>query len=282
MPADLQRFALDSLLAPDPADPARARPPDFLVQVPDLRTVRPHWHDYYELGYVLAGQGEHILNGRHQQIGPGSAFLLSPVDYHEIDVPTGRTLRCLNVVIAPSLVEQTLQSAMPDAEQGLPWTADLTALAGEVQRICEESQGREPGWAVLVRGGLQRLLVELARRCLPSTGRPAAPGRCDLPPDLARAVRFVERHFREPLTLAETAAVAHLSPHWFSERFRDATGICFQAYLKSRRLQFAHALLGATDLSVTDVCHAAGFNDLSWFSRAYRERYGTAPSRCRR
>jgi AraC-like DNA-binding protein len=92
------------------------------------------------------------------------------------------------------------------------------------------------------------------------------------------AVRFVDRHFREPLTLAHVAGVAHLSPHWFSEQFHRATGVPFQEYVKARRLNFARALLRSTELTVTEVCHASGFNDPSYFGRAYRARFGEAPS----
>ncbi|ETK32863.1 helix-turn-helix transcriptional regulator [Microbispora sp. ATCC PTA-5024] len=69
-----------------------------------------------------------------------------------------------------------------------------------------------------------------------------------------------------------------VSPNYFSERFRDHTGSSFQVYLQERRLRFARSLLASTSLSVTEVCHAAGFNTLSHFRRAYRRRYGSAPS----
>jgi AraC-like DNA-binding protein len=95
---------------------------------------------------------------------------------------------------------------------------------------------------------------------------------------LRGAVRHVDRHFREPLTLSSVAAEAHLSPNYFSERFRQLTGTAFQLYLQERRLRFARSLLAATSLSVTEVCHAAGFGSLSHFGRAYRRRYGVSPS----
>ncbi len=56
------------------------------------------------------------------------------------------------------------------------------------------------------------------------------------------------------------------------------TGTSFQTYLQDRRLRFAHSLLTATALAVTEVCHAAGFNNLSHFGRVYRRHYGTPPS----
>ena len=92
------------------------------------------------------------------------------------------------------------------------------------------------------------------------------------------AVLYVDRHFRESLTLADVAARAHLSPNYFSERFRQYTGTSFQLYLQECRLRFARSLLASTSLSVSEVCHAAGFNSLSHFGRAFRRRYGVAPS----
>jgi transcriptional regulator GlxA family with amidase domain len=91
-------------------------------------------------------------------------------------------------------------------------------------------------------------------------------------------VSYVDRHFREPLTLADAAAQAHLSANYFSERFRQYTGTSFQTYLQERRLRFARSLLASTSLPVTEVCHAAGFHNLSHFGRAYRQRYGVSPS----
>jgi AraC-like DNA-binding protein len=80
------------------------------------------------------------------------------------------------------------------------------------------------------------------------------------------------------ISITVAPAVAHLSPNYFSERFRAATGIPFQTYLQDRRLRFARSLLAATDLGVTEVCYAAGFNSPSHFGRAYRRRYGESPS----
>lgn len=290
MRADMERFALDRLIA-DGQDRLRpGRPPAFLVQVPELGSVGAHWHDFYELGYVLEGEADHVVNGVRGTLRPGTAFLLSPVDFHEIAVPAGRSLRCVNVVLEPAFVEDVLESVLPAGEERLPWArCDLGADRDDVRRMCAESAHRPAGWSVVVAAALRMLLVEMTRAVTAGTGTPTGSTGAAVPgvpgatsPGLRDAVRYVERHFREPLTLARVAGVAHLSPQWFSEQFRAATGSSFQGYLKNRRLQFARALLDATDLSVTDVCHASGFNDPSYFGRAYRARYGQAPSAQRR
>jgi AraC-like DNA-binding protein len=278
--ADVERFDIDELLAADPAGDVAAQPRSFTVQIPELVSVGVHWHDYYELGYVLEGQATHIVNGVAQRAEPGTAFLLSPADFHAFEASGPHGLRLVNAVLHPELVERTLESLLPADELALPWSVPHlpAVVADDVRRVCEELSSRRPGWDVLVESSLRALLVLLARG-VAGTEAPSGAAAAGSPPaHLRRALRYVERHFREPLTLAQVAAVAHLSPHWFSEQFRRATGESFQSFLKRRRLQFARSLIESTELGVTEVCHAAGFNDPSYFGRAYRDRYGVTPS----
>jgi AraC-like DNA-binding protein len=261
----IERFSVEALLLPD----LGAR-----VMRPQLRSVGVHWHDYYELSLVLAGVAEHVVNGEPRMIGPGSAFLLSPADFHAIR-PTGEEpLTCYNTVIDPGVMERQLSTLGSPPIDGFPWqTDDFADAEPDFRRLQGEFEEPRLGSARMTDALVTCLVVELGRRC-----------RVDLEPDrtaaddLRGAVLYVDRHFREPISLAGAAARAHLSPNYFSERFRRYTGQPFQVYLQERRLRFARSLLASTGLSVTEVCHAAGFNNLSHFGRAYRRRYGVPPS----
>jgi AraC-like DNA-binding protein len=263
----VERFSVESLLLPDTG----AR-----VMQPALRDVEVHWHDYYELSLVVAGEAEHVVNGRPHRLGPGSAFLLSPADFHSIHA-TGDPLLCFNTVIDAALMERQLDALGAPSVDGLPWqTDDFADAEPDFRRLQAEFDQPRLGSASVTEGLVACLVVELARRCGVGAATPARPGGGD--DDVRRAVLYVDRHFRQPLTLADAAAQAHLSPNYFSERFRIHTGTSFQSYLQERRLRFARSLLAATSLTVTEVCHAAGFGSLSHFGRAYRRRYGAAPS----
>jgi AraC-like DNA-binding protein len=263
----VERFSVESLLLPDTG----AR-----VMQPALRDVGVHWHDYYELSLVISGEAEHVLNGRSHRIGPGSAFLLSPADFHSLHA-AGEPLLCFNTVIDAALMERQLDALGAPSVEAFPWqTDDFADAEPELRRLQEEFERPRLGSAALTEGLVACLVVELARRCGVGTTAAGRPGSGD--DDVRGAVLYVDRHFREPVTLADAAAQAHLSPNYFSERFRQHTGTSFQSYLQERRLRFARSLLAATALTVTEVCHAAGFGSLSHFGRAYRRRYGVAPS----
>jgi AraC-like DNA-binding protein len=174
-------------------------------------------------------------------------------------------------------MERQLEALGSPSLDGFPWLVDDFADAEpDFQRLQREFEEPRLGSARVTESLVACLVVELARRCgLDEPGRRRVP---DADADLRGAVLYVDRHFREPLTLADAAATAHLSPNYFSERFRQYTGSSFQHYLQERRLRFARSLLASTPLTVTEVCHAAGFNSLSHFGRAFRRRYGVAPS----
>lgn len=264
----VERFSTESLLVPD----SGAR-----VMRPRLHAVDVHWHDYYELCLVVSGEAEHVVNGVARPIGRGSAFLLSPADFHAIRSIGPEPLGCYNAVIEPGLMEGQLAGLEPPSVGDFPWhTDDFLAAEADLCRLQTEFEEPRLGSARLVEALVGCLVVELARRHpveAAVTGH--GPGADD---ELRSAVRYVDRHFREPISLADAARLAHLSPNYFSERFREYTGSSFQLYLQERRLRFARSLLASTSLSVTEVCHAAGFNTLSHFGRAFRRRYGTAPS----
>ncbi len=99
---------------------------------------------------------------------------------------------------------------------------------------------------------------------------------------LRRARDHIDRYFDAPLRVADLASTAHMSVGYFTRSFTRAFGESPVAYLTSRRLQRAMALLQSTSLSVTEVCFAVGFSSLGTFSRRFRQWVGVTPSACRR
>ena len=94
-----------------------------------------------------------------------------------------------------------------------------------------------------------------------------------------RAARdHADRHFTEPLDLEQLAAIARLSKFHFQRLFTVTYGLSPAAYLSQRRIERAQDLLRATNLSVTEVCHAVGFRSLGSFSARFREVVGESPS----
>jgi AraC-like DNA-binding protein len=95
---------------------------------------------------------------------------------------------------------------------------------------------------------------------------------------LRRARDHADRCFAEPVDVASMAAVAGLSKYHFLRLFRATYGITPGEYLSQRRIERAQDLLRATNLTVTEVCHAVGFSSLGSFSSRFRAVVGESPS----
>jgi transcriptional regulator GlxA family with amidase domain len=97
---------------------------------------------------------------------------------------------------------------------------------------------------------------------------------------LRRARDAIDRTYAEPLDVPTMARAALMSPAHFSRKFRAAYGETPYAYLMTRRIERAKALL-RQGMSVTDTCIAVGCTSLGSFSARFTEIVGETPSRYR-
>jgi AraC-like DNA-binding protein len=95
---------------------------------------------------------------------------------------------------------------------------------------------------------------------------------------LRRARDLMDREYARPLYVASLARAALMSPAHFSRQFRAAYGETPYAYLMTRRIERAKALLRRGDLSVTEVCLEVGCTSLGSFSARFTELAGETPT----
>jgi AraC-like DNA-binding protein len=95
---------------------------------------------------------------------------------------------------------------------------------------------------------------------------------------LLRAKDLADSHFAEQLGVAELAGAAGLSQAHFSRAFRKAFGESPHAYLLTRRLERAAAMLRNTDRSVADICMSVGLTSVGSFTTSFKRMFGTTPT----
>jgi AraC-like DNA-binding protein len=95
---------------------------------------------------------------------------------------------------------------------------------------------------------------------------------------LRRARDLIDREYSQPLDVAALARAALMSSAHFSRQFRAAYGETPYAYLMTRRIERAKALLRGGELSVTEVCIAVGCTSLGSFSARFTELVGETPT----
>jgi AraC-like DNA-binding protein len=99
---------------------------------------------------------------------------------------------------------------------------------------------------------------------------------------LLRARDLADARYFEPLRVDDLARAAGLSRSHFSSEFRRAFGESPHAYLLTRRLERAAAMLRTTDRSVTEVCASVGLRSIGSFTTSFKRAYGVPPTAYRR
>src|SRR3954467_6509786 len=100
-----------------------------------------------------------------------------------------------------------------------------------------------------------------------------------LPParHLLRAKDLADARYGEDLTVADLARASGLSPAHFSRAFRKTFGESPHAYLLTRRLERAAAMLRTTDRSVAEICIAVGLSSVGSSPPPFARRFGRPP-----
>lgn len=206
-----------------------------------------------------------------------------------LTAPTGvaQPVRSLALLVDPGLLDEAFDAAGARPAPLVPVVGsrspEVATLAGLVRATLAEADAGagDDGLAGLALESLgHALVVAVARR---HTGRPtpgpAAPALSRA--QLGRVTRHVEDNLATPLTLADLAAVAHVSPFHFARVFRAATGRSPHRYVLERRVALAEELLTRTTLPIAEVAARAGFADQSHLTRVLGRHLGRTPGAVR-
>lgn len=106
--------------------------------------------------------------------------------------------------------------------------------------------------------------------------------RADIPPIKIRYVesmkRYIQEHYREKITKEILAEVIQKSPNHTATLFSSITGQTISNYVHSIRMKTAVYMLEESELKITEISEFLGYNDVSYFSRIFKQIIGVSPS----
>lgn len=265
--------------------------PFYVNRVSESFDMLEHSHEFVELTYVSEGSGVHYIGGEAWPAEQGSLFLIPVGLSHVFRPKTPRKDRQLVVYncIFPADYLRELETAFPRdrevfaafLEPDMPWL-EIKDQSGEYhalfRELYREYAGRSPGWLLLLTSLLVRVLTGLYRHKL-QLDPPSVKRQGSLTID--ESIAYMERHFASDLRLGELAVQASLSPRHFSRLFARQTGMSFTAYLQGIRMDAACRMLLESDGSVSEIAARAGYSDLKFFHRLFKQKTGLTPRQYR-
>jgi AraC family transcriptional regulator, alkane utilization regulator len=165
----------------------------------------------------------------------------------------------------------------PGAARGGDWRSAAAAA------LRQEARQPSRGGAAVVNRLLESLLADALRVELAAFASDAvAPGQAVADRRIGRVLASLHERPEEPWTVDDLARVATMSRSAFSERFRSLVGEAPMRYLSGLRLARAAQLLRSTDTTVAEIARRVGYGSEEALSRAFKLRFGGAPSVFRR
>ncbi|MFQ4135148.1 response regulator [Nodosilinea sp. PGN35] len=101
-------------------------------------------------------------------------------------------------------------------------------------------------------------------------------------PRLASVFRYIETHYRRPISLSDVAQEAGYSPAYLTNLVQSHTGRTVKQWIIERRMAEAKTLLATTTQSVRRIAEASGYSDAGYFTRQFRQFHGVSPQVWRR
>ncbi len=255
-----------------------------------------HFHPEYELKYVIQSRGKRFVGESIENFMEGDLVLVGPniMHYWKNDPAYYET----NKYRASAYLVMFSEDCFGDDFFSIPEMApvkDLSSRArGGLSFTLEHRSAIPQKMKRLVNAegpakvtGLIDILYDLAQ----TKSRPILSENFikdkpliykDLSMDRLRKVHdFVINNFQNRITLQDVAEKANLTPHAFCKYFRKSTQKTFITFLIELRICHAKKLLIENSLTITEICYSSGFDNLSYFNRAFKSLTNMTPKEYR-
>ncbi len=247
-----------------------------------------HSHNVFELNFIENGRGvKRIVGDSIEEIGDLELTLVTGDGLEHVweqGSCTSADIREITIQFSPDLLDSRLlgrnqflsiKKMFENARHGVAFS--LSAIA-KVYTYLDTISSLEDSFDQFL--NMLKILYELSQdkgaRILASTSFANITGESE-----SRRVRkvkdYISEHYAEELRLDDLAAMVGMAPSAFSRFFKQHTTRNLQDYIIDVRLGRAARMLVDTTTGISEICYACGFNNLSNFNRAFKNRRGYTP-----
>lgn len=237
-----------------------------------------HYHDYYEIYYMLSGKRIYFIRDRTYSIEQGDLVFIRKHELHKT-MQTGDSsherliIHFDDIMLARLAGKHADLLLTPFRQQShiirLPRQEQLAADQ-IMRRLLTEIRQQPDGYELFPPYAVTELLLIAARY---TQQHELAPLHHTTPmhAKISEVIRYINAHFAEPLRLGGLAEHFFISPCYLSRMFKEMTGFTFSDYVILTRIKEAQRLLRETTGSITDIAAAVGFDNFSHFGKTFKK-----------
>lgn len=239
----------------------------------EFYTTRPTGRGDYQLMYVLDGCIHYTFDGVETVVEKGNMVLFHPGQPQEYIMYSAENAEFYWVHFTGHDVEGLLRECGIPDDRYVFWVGTSSDYRWMFHQMIKELQTRRGHYEELVNGTLRHLLLLIHRHL--TVREETNP---DFHGEVIQALTWLERHWRESISIEEYAARNRITPCWFRQKFKQYTGVSPMQYIVNLRITNALNMLENTDYNISQIADAVGYDNPSYFRRLFRKHMGMSPS----
>lgn len=266
----------------------------YLCTIPlDFGEVKLHWHEEAELIIVKKGEGKVSVDLTEYTVGAGDIVFVPSGKLHSIGQSEGKTMEYENIIFKPSLLrsegEELCQKRFIDPifrgeiptpthiHGGMDCHSDISFLVSQMDKL----SGKKPfGYQLAVKGCLYQAMYLLLTEGGERNGGRDKANKKSLE-KLKIILSYIEKNYQSKISIEEISSRCFYSKSYFMRFFKETMGMSFVEYLNNYRLDIAAKKLKETGDNILNIAIDCGFENLSYFNRRFKAKFGISPGKYR-
>lgn len=236
-----------------------------------------HWHENIEMLLFTKGEAKVLLNSEEVFAKEGDIIVINSNCLHSIMAVTDKTeYYCL--IIDNSLYKKT---GLPALDYVFENKVQSPYIASKIENIAYENKKRLDFYKPMIISEITTIMVELGRNHI-NLSKTIPGEEQDVQEKMVKnAIRYIQKNLSEEISLDELTSHLGYSKYYFCRTFKKITGMTPTYYINFIRCQNARNLLASGSV-VSDAAFESGFQNMSYFTKKYKEITGTLPSKEKR
>ncbi|OMF38650.1 hypothetical protein BK133_00110 [Paenibacillus sp. FSL H8-0548] len=248
-----------------------------------------HYHDYYELYYMLSGERIYFIRDRSYTIEKGDLVFIHKHELHKTMQSGDASHERFVIHFDDAMIHRMAGGhadllLSPFNQQShilrLPRQEQL-AVDQFMRRLLTEIAQQPTGFELYPPYAVTEILLIAARYIQQNEPAPlhhATPMHAKI----SEIIHHINGHFAEPLRLNGLAEHFFISPYYLSRMFKEITGFTFSDYVILTRIKEAQRLLRESSISITEIGAAVGFDNFSHFGKTFKKITRLSPRQYRK
>lgn len=255
--------------------------------------VQPHWHDCFEILYVIEGTARQQVNEKYFKVGKHDIIILNEGDIHSTFCIPGEDVRILVIKFLPEVLDsgyskifesKYILAFLNNQEKRKCHMVDTLRNSKEIHNLLmglyKEFTEKKEGYEIFIKGYIYQLIAYLIRNNILNMYNLNSKEKELL--RLDKLFKYIENHYREKIDLKKAADMLNLSYYYFSRYFKKITGRSFREYVNFVRICEVEKLILSEDINISQAAYEAGFSNVSSFNRVFKRIRGYSPSYIKR